>query len=301
MLPTKITISTDSWVDDLKRIWGAITSGLGNFVDNVSHVLQEVTKAAYEHAQAYDKFFLISMKLGWPPVANKLSHMTDFLAIVEEYEKNGLNSVRDRIETAMVNWHDEAYIKQMLLGWDKSPLLKPRMHILMPAVQAHMRHEYVLSVPAMLSQIEGIIADGLAFTGWMTGKQFEAQVESLLHEALIIKNKNKSIREFVTTNLMVPFFHGEPVKSPLSRHAILHGADLLYGTEPNSLKLVLFIENLRQLFRFEALENSHLFHVYGCPSLRSSKKKRRFFSNVLEATMCGLIGCKRCGAAGHFV
>jgi len=200
----------------------------------------------------------------------------------------------------MFRWHDDEYLKKMLHEWLKSPLLKQRMHILKPAVSAHIRGEYILVIPVMLSQIEGIIASGFRVSGWMNGEKFRRHIESLFHEAIIIKGKNEAIREFVTAKLMVPFLHGHPVNSPLSRHAILHGADIDYGTKANSLKLILFLENLRQLFRFEALENGRLFHVYGCLSLRTSIKKRLFFSSVQEAIRMGLRGCKRCRANKYY-
>lgn len=98
----------------------------------------------------------------------------------------------------------------------------------------------------------------------MNVKKFKEHIESILHEALVIKNKNESIREFVINVLMVKFIHGENIKLSLSRHAILHGTDIDYGTQTNSLELFLLIENIKNLFRFESLENSKIFHFYGC-------------------------------------
>jgi len=262
----------------------------------VRNSLGELITAVYEKVEAHDKFYLILMQLGWPPVTNRGQYVEEFSRIVEEYERNGLDHVRDTVESAMIRWHDKTYLRQMLHEWVKSPLLQARSHILTAAVQAHLRGEYILAIPVMLSQIEGVVVSGLGISGQVNSKKFKSHIESLLHEGMIIKNKNETIRQFVIGKLMAPFLHGEPVRASPSRHAILHGADLNYGTEPNSLKVILFMENIRQLFRFETINGGRVFHVYGCPSLRSSKKNRIFFSNVMEAMRLGLRACRRCGA-----
>ncbi len=266
------------------------------FLSKVGDVIGEIITAVYEQVEKYDKFYLISMELGWPPATNRTKYTEESLRVVKEYERNGLDQVKGMIESAMIRWHDKNYLKEMFREWANSPLLRPRIHILKAALEAHLRGEYILSIPAMLPQIEGVVVTGLGISGRMKSKKFEEYVNSLQHEAIVIKNKNNALRRFVTAKLMAPFVHGQPVEASPSRHAILHGADLHYGSEVNSLKLILFMENIRQMFRFETIDGGHLFHVYGCPSLKQSRKKRIFFSNRMEATRNGLAGCKRCGA-----
>lgn len=38
------------------------------------------------------------------------------------------------------------------------------------------------------------------------------------------------------------FVHGKEIKSPLSRHAILYGADIKFGNRLNSLRVILLID-----------------------------------------------------------
>ena len=269
---------------------------MSNFLSKVGNVIGEMITAVYEQVEKYDKFYLISMELGWPPAMNRTKHVEESLQIVKEYEKDGLDHVKGMIESAMIRWHDKNYLKEMFREWATSPLLRPRIHILKAVLDAHLRGEYILSIPAMLPQIEGVVVSGLDISGRMSSRKFEEYIDSLQHEAIVIKNKNNALRRFVTAKLMAPFVHGRPVENSPSRHAILHGADLHYGSEANSLKLILFMENIRQLFRFETIDGSRLFHVYGCPSLKQSRRKRIFFSNRMEAARSGLAGCKRCGA-----
>lgn len=272
---------------------------MSNFLSNVGSVVGKILTAIYEEVEAYDKFYIISMELGWPPATNRARYVGESLKIVEAYEEHGLDEVKESIESAMIKWHDKTYLRRMFREWAESSLLQPRLHILKAAMEAHFRGEYVLAIPALLSQIEGVVVSGLGISGRMSYKKFESLINSLLHEPIAIKGKNESLRRFVTGKLMAPFLHGQPIAVSPSRHAILHGADLHYGSEANSLKLILLMENIRQLFRFEAIEGGRLFHVYGCPSLMSSEKKRTFFSNIMETTRAGLTACKRCGAGKY--
>lgn len=271
-----------------------------NILSSIGNALTKIGDFYYRHFLSYNKFYWILMQLEWPPPPNLIEKGTEYLKIVEEYEKYGLDFVKDKVESIMLNWYTDQNLIEMIKKWRMSPLLKPRIHILESAVHAHIRNEYILSIPVFLSQIEGIITSGFRFSGWMNSKKFKEHLESVLHEALVIKNKNESIREFVINVLMVTFIHGENIESSLSRHAILHGADTDYGTRTNSLKLILLIENIKNLFRFESIENSKIFHFYGCPALNSSTRKRSFYSNVQEARRAGLTGCRRCNADNIF-
>ncbi|HDX9646726.1 TPA: hypothetical protein ROY02_003029 [Bacillus cereus] len=53
---------------------------------------------------------------------------------------------------------------------------------------------------------------------------------------------DKQIQTFYLNTILVGFEHGEPLQSKLSRNAILHGADVEYGTEENSLKSILIFD-----------------------------------------------------------
>lgn len=273
------------------------------FVSKTASVLGTIGKTAmeivvevYKNLEKKEKFYWILMQLEWPPITNESTSLLEISELVDKYESHGLKSIKSEVSNLMLQWHSNEYLLELVDTWNGSPILKSRMHILRPCLQVYLNADYTVVIPALLAQIEGIVASGFRFTGRMNGKVFVEHLESLLHEAMILKSKNHSIQEFVTNVLMAQFIHGDSIKSKLSRNAILHGADLSYGTQTNSLKLILLIENLRKLFRFEAIENAGKFHFYGCHLVRKSKKRIIYYSNVLEAQKAGLNGCRMCGA-----
>ena len=52
----------------------------------------------------------------------------------------------------------------------------------------------------------------------------------------------KLVQVFVEDVIAARFGHGGTVSSPLSRHAILHGGDMSYGTEVNSRTAILLVD-----------------------------------------------------------
>lgn len=286
------------WISNIRNVVKETVSHVVNAAKIVGKALTEFLDAIYQHLQTQDRFYWILMQLGWPPPIYAYDKVDEFCKIVETYESSGLDSVKEKVDSVMFQWHGTEQLIEILHDWKKATLLKSRIHILEPCIKAYIQGEYSLVVPALLPQVEGIIVSGCQLRGRINSNLLKQNFEALLHEALFIKNKNESIRNFVINVLMVQFVYGKPINSSLSRHAILHGADIHYGTKVNSLKLILLIENLRNLFRLETIESSNKFHHYGCPSLQYSTKKRTFFSNTLEARRARLVGCKRCGTDG---
>lgn len=71
---------------------------MSNFLSKVGNVIGEVITAVYEQVEKYDKFYLISMELGWPPATIRTKYMEESLRIVKEYERNGLDQLKGMID-----------------------------------------------------------------------------------------------------------------------------------------------------------------------------------------------------------
>jgi len=86
------------------------------------------------------------------------------------------------------------------------------------------------------------------------------------------------------------------LKSEISRHAILHGADVKYGTASNSLKTILCFDFLQDAFRLVSLRRGKAFHVVGCPTIYSKKGEKDliFYKYFFQAEEEGRIPCKVC-------
>ncbi len=116
-----------------------------------------------------------------------------------------------------------------------------RSHIVRPAFGAHRRGEYVLSIPVLLAQADGICMetvdkqfflktngkpDTAAYVSQIDPDSFSAALLSPLETTLPI---SKSMKE-----------RGKEVIG-LNRHTILHGESLDYGIKINSLKAISLI------------------------------------------------------------
>jgi hypothetical protein len=250
----------------------------------------------------HESFPIIMAELGWPPPTDMgPSQVTE---IVRGYEALGANptlaakdAFRDTIEPSILTLYDDDLLRLKASGWRSKRLLAKRMHILDAAVEAHRQGNYLLSVPALLAQAEGIIADGVNHPGRMGGKLYEEFVTGLfasgVHEQ-ITAAINKAVVSFWRSVLYVGFEHGQVVGSPLSRHAIMHGGDVDYGTQQGSLKAILLVDLLQDAFRFTTVEGSPVYHSGDCSALANTKGAIRFLGEEQEAVEAGKRPCKRC-------
>jgi hypothetical protein len=142
-------------------------------------------------------------------------------------------------------FRDPTFLEQLEATWADHPVLVRRLPLLQASLEAHRHGLYAVSVPTLLAQFEGLIADGMKHAGRMRGTDFRNHVESLAAGESITGHMFAS---FVGDAFLAKFVHGSPVP-PFSRHAILHGGDIDYATERNSRTAILLIDCLRGRLR----------------------------------------------------
>lgn len=99
-----------------------------------------------------------------------------------------------------------------------------RTSILREAFEAHRQKRYNMSVPIFLAQADGMCSDAFAFL-LFTGRRGKPVAK--------LRETNENIMLDPLLRLL-----GEQLAAGLNRHDILHGRDLGYGTEANSLKAI---------------------------------------------------------------
>lgn len=243
-----------------------------------------------------NKFYSILSKNNWPPPHDLFisSNQKEINDLVEKFEKFGLDFVKKDIDNLMLNWHSPKIVENIFSDWKSKPWLHKRLSILKDAIWAHQNGLFTLSIPTLIPQIEGIIADNFRINEYLKASDYKKYFQSLLNEAILIKNRNENISIFFTSVLLANFFHGTKNIGPLSRHAVLHGGDVSYATQINSLRAILFINALNKLFRLEALINSKIVHLNSCYLVRDSRKERKFFATLQEANRKGYKPCSKC-------
>ena len=170
--------------------------------------------------------------------------LPDLVAMVKLYDREG--------EAALVACVRQHYVEiferddalaRFADVWVRRPLLQPRLSILREALRAHELKMFAVSIPTLVAQFEGIIADVTSHSGKMDGAKLKSHVEKLTQGEPVT---GSVLSSFVVETLLSKFEHGLPIP-PFSRHAILHGGDVQYATETNSQTVILLVDHVSVL------------------------------------------------------
>jgi len=182
----------------------------------------------------HSRYPAVMAALGWPPATDLGT--SDVAAIVRGYDELGAspstaakNGFAEVVGQNLVTFYDDDLVQRKLDTWRSKRLLTKRLPILEAAVRAHCEGNYVLAVPALLAQTEGVVADGFSHRGQMGGPAYEKYVRGLFAGGTreqLSAAVDKAVVDFWKGVLYVSFDHGGPIKSRLSRHAIMHGGDV---------------------------------------------------------------------------
>ncbi|MCX6343916.1 MAG: hypothetical protein NT018_02435 [Armatimonadetes bacterium] len=185
--------------------------------------------------------FLLSY--GWPPPVEL--GLGDLRTIMRDQSENDEPAIGRAIEKLVLSCYGNDKLERIHENWEHRLFLKHRLPILRAVMDAHISKNYWLSVPSMLPQIDGVIAEYYGHKGHLSGKKLVEYVEKLFaaQPSNLMGLISSANRDFYTTILLFPFLFGQ-LPAFISRHAILHGADTGYGTEANSLKVILFFDYL---------------------------------------------------------
>ena len=179
---------------------------------------------------------------GWPPILEFTN--TQVQLLVEEYEKSGFDVFRQELDKELIECFNDKFLKGKLSEWRENTFLKSRIHILESAIEAHITGNYYLSVPAMLIQFEGIIADEYRAGGPLRDDKLKKHISKLYLNDDALYPFPDNAREYFDDNTFSAFQWGTPFISRSNRYSILRGADSGYGTELNSLKTIMLFDFL---------------------------------------------------------
>lgn len=208
-------------------------------INNISKQFIEISKKLEKFNKEVQQFKRIIIALGFPPHLTLMEN--EISRIVYAYNTYGEEKARNVTYDIYIKHFNNEMIKEITNEWYHMVILNDRKKIIRQAVVAHLHGEYYLSIPVMFSQIEGLIANIFHHKGSMGGKKYLDYIELLLND-----KKDYSfddlIYTFYDTVVLASFHHNEPIESFLSRHAILHGGDINYGTKINSIKALLLFD-----------------------------------------------------------
>lgn len=212
---------------------------------------KEIIEKIYNYVETVDSFSeklqLLLIQMGWPPLNDV--YLKDMIKYVTKFIEQDLDieRVRGEFTEYLLHFYNETLLNNMLNQWKNNPCLVKRMPIIDMSMEAHFQGKYYLSIPALLAQIEGIIASGFNHEGYMGERTLKNYIEQLS------RSNNEIIGEifksFYLNYILAGFAHGSEANSSLSRHAILHGGDISYGTKENSLKTIILLDYLQDALK----------------------------------------------------
>lgn len=126
-----------------------------------------------------------------------------------------------------------------------------RKKIIEAAFNAHHREEYELSIPVLLSQIDGICKDTVKQYLFM--KKNKKPRTAIYVEQVASDTYRKALLSPLSQTLPIGASEHERSEdfNELNRHMVLHGESLDYGTKTNSLKAISLINYVAHVLKLD--------------------------------------------------
>ncbi len=289
--------------DGFKKFQETVTSiqeSIGPIVQRIQEqlgpTLEQIGKLGItlgEYFRAKEQLDNILLDYDWPPILHLPKSVLDEL--LESYELMDESEFIKFLEVQLKNHLTEDYIDSITNDWKLNPLLKHRMSLLQEAVKCHKKENYYASVILLLSQVEGMVANGFYHNSNMGEKAYRKYLEKLFSD---VPSQNElAIKDFILKRVLARFVHGSPINSTISRHAIMHGADTSFGTYSNSIKALLLIDYLQEYFGYVRIVGSNRYHIHGCHYLNQTIRPVEVSKYTNKFKEEGCLPCSIC--MGH--
>jgi hypothetical protein len=278
-------------IDEMFKPIRESMAAMAREVQRVTASISETMRPLYEKLERYPD---ICAAFGWPPFDVPLSVVAEVVAL---YDQKG-EAARADIDALFVRTVPKRVLRDLKVQWADTHLLRRRAHILDAVMRAHFRKDYSLTVPVLLASVEGVVAD----LHVPKGRMMQADVKRYLGETFASEDVperwssqlNDAARSVIVDAMVGSFYHGDPLPKEVRRNAVLHGADVGYDTEANSLKAILMLDLVREQYGYVALVDSDVYHRQACPILRRSTKLGRHYKTTTSAGRAGKRACGIC-------
>lgn len=139
--------------------------------------------------------------------------------------------------------YDGRRLRRLIRGWSDDPAFNLRRPIIRDALVDHLARRYRVSIPTLLPCLEGVAADAFSLGQKVTVPQGLEHLADLF-EGLDALGLDVALDSLGTLYGRVDFRDASRLSPRLNRHLILHGRAVRYGSEANSLKVFLHLDEL---------------------------------------------------------
>ncbi|MEX2159604.1 MAG: hypothetical protein WEB04_09410 [Dehalococcoidia bacterium] len=149
------------------------------------------------------------------------------------------------INRLICDYYSPRRLAGMMTAWEDEPLFKRRRHLFLEGLRAHREKRWYLSIPLLLTQVEGILAD---FAEQRNVPKKASVKEMARALRLDLTDTENLVIETWLMQLDAMFGSGfyvtEQRHRGVRRNAILHGRELRYGSEVKSTQLWLQLDTI---------------------------------------------------------
>lgn len=139
--------------------------------------------------------------------------------------------------------YDGRRLRRLIRGWSDDPAFKLRRLIIRDALADHLARRYRVSVPTLMPCLEGVVADAFGLGQRVSVPQGLEHLADLF-EGLDALGLEVALDSLGTLYGQIDFRDASRLSPQLNRHLILHGRAVRYGSEVNSLKVFLYLDEL---------------------------------------------------------
>ncbi len=152
---------------------------------------------------------------------------------------------QNSINRLICDYYTPRRLSSMIRRWNAEPLFTRRQHLFREALRAHREKRWFLSIPLLLTQVEGILAD------FADRKQLSKNA-SVKRMARALQVAPEDTSDFVVQTWLAQldeifgsgYYVTEVRHRGVRRNAILHGRELRYGSETKSTQLFLQLDTI---------------------------------------------------------
>ena len=211
-------------------------------------VIESIKLAGFNFSskELCERYLQVMFDAKWFPYATWIADYKMLFDMMEILKTSRVSKNRiKRIDRLIFTYYDRNELDNFKRRWRQNVVCPPYMkRILIQSVQAYYRKEYALTVCALASLWEGIIADKVH------DQDFKVNCRTKNNLLQLIKNNDfdKIFSDFCETFIYYNCSSPEEVKKDVpGRHAIAHGWYRTYPTRKTALTAILFTDFLIDL------------------------------------------------------
>lgn len=220
---------------DLKQIFEDLLKQRGIPVqeENVMETMKNVFKLSSKIHEFERNVNLHLLKFHW--ISNAEFDIEQQIEIMEKCNN------QEETDKYFIELYDVDSLLAMFEIWKQHEIAEKRLNILEKCVNAYIKGDYELLIPCMFAQIEGLITDIFRHEG----KYNQSKLENYIKQLNSPKGNSydRQVKSFYTKVVLSSYTYGIGSDGEyLSRHAIMHGYKVDYGTQANALKVILLFD-----------------------------------------------------------